>query len=107
LVVGDPVWRELPVRDGLHNSYDKLWELAVNTVLENNFDIATMDRDSGYVRTAWNEGVAALGGSWFYKVQVSLKFVVESGEAKSTGGRSVSKIGLQAAGEVSKVTARV
>jgi hypothetical protein len=106
LVVGDPVWRELPVRDGLHNSYDKLWELAVNTVLENNFDIATMDKDSGYVRTAWNEGVVALGGSWFYKVQVSLKFVVESGEAKSTGGRSVSKIRLQAAGEVSKVTAK-
>jgi hypothetical protein len=100
-VVGDPVWRELPVRDDLQTNYDRVWQLAVNALLENNFDIATMDRDSGYIRTTWNEGVVALGGNWFYKVQVSIKLVsVGSEAAPSKSG--VSKVRLQVAGELTQ-----
>ena len=61
-VVGDPVWREIPVRDDLRILPEKCWQVAVSTILDNSFDIATMDKDSGYIRTTWNEGVVVLGG---------------------------------------------
>ena len=59
-VIGDPVWREPPVRDDLQTQYEKVWQTAIATILENNFDIATMDKDSGYARTTWNEGVVVM-----------------------------------------------
>ena len=82
-VIGDPVWRELPIRADFQNQYDKSWQTAVNTVLENNFDVATMDKESGYLRTTWNEGVVALNGNWAYKVQVSLKMVYTPGDSRA------------------------
>jgi hypothetical protein len=102
-VTSDPVWRELPVREDLRTSFDKLWDTCVNAILENNFDIATMDKDSGYIRTTWNEGVVTLGSSWFYKVQVSVKLVgVSAGSIKS----EVVKVRLQVAGEVVRLRKR-
>lgn len=100
-VTGDAVWRELPVRDDLQNQYDKVWQTTLNTVLENNFDIATMDKESGYVRTTWNEGVVVLGGNWNYKVQISIKMVrmpVDAANPAASG--SVQKIRVQVAGEI-------
>src|SRR5438105_3459611 len=70
---GDPVWREIPIRDNLRVEPEKCWQVAVSTILDNSFDIATMDKDSGYIRTTWNEGVVVLGGNWAYKVQISIK----------------------------------
>ncbi len=104
-VTGDPVWRELPVRDDLGSQYDKCWQTAVGTILENNFDIATMDRDSGYARTTWNTGVVSLGGDWSYKVQISIKFVFASPDPKAPAGTPVpvEKIRVQAAGEIAEV----
>src|SRR5690349_1585787 len=43
LVLGDPIWRELPVRTDLQAHYDRVWQTAVDTALEHNFEIATMD----------------------------------------------------------------
>jgi hypothetical protein len=103
-VTGDPVWRELPVREDLRNQYEKCWQTAVSTILENNFDIATMDKDSGYVRTTWNEGVVVLGGRWTYRVQLSLKFVY-AGPAPGAGASpspTIDKVQLQAAGEIAE-----
>jgi len=104
-VVGDPVWRELPVRDDLRNQYEKSWQTAVATILENNFDIATMDKDSGYIRTTWNEGVVVLGGHWTYRVQISLKFVYAPVDPKTATSSSptIEKVRVQAAGEVAEV----
>jgi len=104
-VTGDPVWRELPVRDDLQYAYDKCWQTAVGTILENNFDIATMDRDSGYARTTWNTGVVNLGGDWSYKVQISIKFVFASPDPKAPAGSPppVEKIRVQAVGEISDI----
>lgn len=104
-VTGDPVWRELPVRDDLRNQYDKCWQMAVGSILENNFDIATMERDSGYARTTWNEGVVSLGGNWTYKVQISIKFVFASPEPNAPAGTppQIEKVRVQAAGEVADV----
>jgi hypothetical protein len=98
----DPVWRELPIRDDLRNQYEKCWQIAVNTILENNFDVATMDKDSGYIRTTDNAGIVSLKGSWVYKVQVSVKFQYSPGDPRATPPvlPVVEKVRLQAAGEV-------
>ncbi len=107
-VVGDPVWRELPIRDDFQSQYDKCWQTAVNTVLENNFDVATMDKESGYLRTTWNEGVVALNGNWAYKVQVSLKMVYVPADPRANPPTAavVQKVRIQVAGELSDVDVR-
>ena len=76
-IVGDPVWRELLIRDDLKTKYEKCWQTAVTTLLENNFDVATMDKDSGYIRTTENTNVVVLNGDWVYKVQISIKYVYD------------------------------
>ncbi|HMD99827.1 MAG TPA: hypothetical protein VKM93_21170 [Terriglobia bacterium] len=103
-VTGDPVWKEIPIRDELRNQYEKCWQTAVATILENNFDIATMDKDSGYARTTWNEGVVTVGGNWSYRVQVSLKFVFLPSDPKSPTGAApgIDKVRVQAAGELAE-----
>jgi hypothetical protein len=103
-VTGDAVWRELPVRDDLQNQYDKCWQTTINTILENNFDIATMDKESGYIRTTWNEGVVVLGGNWTYKVQISVKTVKVLGDPKANPPTPdlVQKVRVQVAGEIAE-----
>jgi hypothetical protein len=103
-VTGDAVWRELPVRDDIQGQYEKCWQTIINTILEHNFDIATMDKESGYARTTWNEGVVVLGGSWSYKVQISIKMIKVPGDPKANPPTvdSVQKVRLQAAGEVAQ-----
>ena len=105
-IIGDPMWRELPVRTDLQSQYEKSWQTVIGTILENNFDIATMDKDSGYIRTTWNEGVLVLGGNWYYKVQVSIKFVMEADGTPDSMKPSVAKLRLQVAGELTQVTSR-
>jgi hypothetical protein len=95
LIVGDPEWRELPIREPLQAEYPKCWQIAVNTLLENRFDIAVMDKEAGYIRTTWNEGVLTLGGNWYYKVQVSLKFVFDTSSTPTP-----TKVRIQVAGEL-------
>ena len=104
-IVGDPVWREIPLRNDLHGQYDKCWQTAVSTILDNDFDIATMDKDSGYIRTTWNEGVVVLGGNWGYKVQISLKFVYSPVEANAAPNAAplIDKVRVQAAREISEI----
>jgi hypothetical protein len=104
-ITGDAVWRELPLRDDLKNQYDKCWQTSINTILENNFDIATMDKESGYIRTTWNEGVVVLGGNWNYKVQISIKLVKEPGDPRANPPvpDSLQKVRVQVAGEISEM----
>lgn len=103
-VVGDPVWRELLVRQDLQTHYEKCWQTAVSTLLDNNFDVATMDKDSGYIRTTENTGVVTLGGNWVYKVQISIKFVYTPADptANPPTVANVQKIRIQAGGEVAE-----
>jgi hypothetical protein len=105
LVVGEPVWRELPVRDNLQGQYDRVWQIVLNTVLEHNFDIATMEKSSGYLRTTWNESVVTLKDNWFYKVQISVKMVDIPGVAAS-GPTGVSKLRIQVTGDVTQVDSK-
>lgn len=95
LVVGDPIWRELPVRADLQKDYDTVWQTALNTLLEHNYDIATMEKASGYLRTTLNKTVVVLKDNWFYTVQISVKLVTATADATK-----VEKIRLQVTGDV-------
>jgi hypothetical protein len=107
-VIGDPVWRELPIRKDFQNQYDKSWQMAVNSILENNFDVATMDKESGYLSTTWSEGVVSLDGNWDYKVQVSIKMVYVPGDTRANPPvpPTVEKLRIQVAGQLNQVNAR-
>lgn len=107
-VTGEAVWRELPVRPDFQKDYDKIWQTAINTILEHNFDIATMDKDSGYFRTLPNSKVVTMGTNWVYKVQISIKLVSTPGDPKANPPVpiTVDKVRLQVSGEVTNVDAR-
>jgi hypothetical protein len=102
-VVGDAVWREIPIRDDLQGQYDKCWQTAINAILESNFAVATMDKESGYIRTTENSGVATLKGDWVYNVQVSIKFTYLP-PAVAGQQATVQKIRIQASGHLAKVS---
>jgi hypothetical protein len=101
-VVGDAVWREIPIRDDLQGQYEKCWQTAINAILESNFAIATMDKESGYIRTTENAGIVTLKGDWVYNVQVSIKFTYMP--ATSGQQATVQKIRIQASGHLAKVS---
>jgi hypothetical protein len=101
LIVGDPVWREMPIRADLQGQYDRVWQTAVDTVLEHNYEIATMDRSSGYLRTIPKADIVRLKTDWYYKVQVSVKLVTDHGGKPDAA--TVTKVRLQVAGEVTNV----
>ena len=101
LVVGDPVWRELPVRPDIQKESDRVWQTALNTLLEHDYDIATMEKSSGYLRTTWNERVVALKDNWVYKVQITVKLVTSPTDSTMT-----EKVRLQVTGDVTNLNAR-
>lgn len=107
-VTGEPVWRELPVREDFQKNYDKVWQTAVNTILEHNFDIATMDKDSGYFRTLPNSKIVTMQTNWNYKVQISVKLVTTPGDPRANPPvlSTVEKVRLQVSGEVTNVDLR-
>jgi hypothetical protein len=107
-VTGDAVWRELPVRADFQSNYDRVWQTAVNTILEHNFDIATMDKDSGYFRTIQNEKIVKMETNWFYKVQISVKLVSTPGDPRANPPvpANVDKVRLQVSGEVTNLDRR-
>lgn len=63
-----------------------------------------MDKESGYIRTTWNEGVVILGGNWTYKVQISVKTVKVVGDPKANppAPDMVQKVRVQVAGEIAE-----
>jgi len=101
LVVGDPVWREMPIRPDIQKHYDRVWQTALNTILEHNYDVATMEKESGYLRTTWNESIVMLKDNWFYKVQISIKLVTSS-----TDPQTVEKVRIQVTGDVTNTSAK-
>jgi hypothetical protein len=104
-VTGDPEWRELPVRADFQSQYDRVWQTSVDTILEHNFDIATMDKDSGYFRTIQNERIVKMDTNWYYKVQISVKLVSTPGDPRTNPPTlaTVGKVRLQVAGEVTNL----
>ncbi len=101
LVVGDPVWRELPVRQDIQKEYDRVWQTSLNALLEHNYDIATMEKSSGYLRTTWNERVVTLKDNWVYKLQITVKLVTSANDPTT-----VEKIRLQVTGDVTNLNSK-
>jgi hypothetical protein len=107
-VTGDPIWRELPVRADFQGQYDRVWQTAVNTILEHNFEIATMDKDSGYLRTIQNEKIVKMDTNWSYKIQISVKLVSTPADPRANPPKlaTVEKVRLQVSGEVTNVDSK-
>lgn len=65
-------WKSIELRDGLQQDYDDAWQTAVDTIARS-YDIEIMDKDSGYLRTAWIFGILGRSSS-AYAGRVTLKF---------------------------------
>ena len=71
-VKSSPGWKVIEVRDALHNDCGKAWQTAVDTIARN-WDIEMMDKESGYLRTAWTYGIS--GGVYNrYRGRLTVKF---------------------------------
>jgi hypothetical protein len=55
--VPEATWKTVPAAE---IAYDRAWGIVVNTVSQN-FEIETVDANSGYLRTAWKVTDTALG----------------------------------------------
>ena len=107
---GTPVrWVSTPAYEA---DYDKAWQLVIGIISED-FDIATVERDSGYVRTAWKKdslstAEAVFGGYQRAAVRITckvesrkpfkLKVKAERGAAKAGEGgypHREAKVGLE------------
>ncbi len=67
-----PGWKVIELRDGLNNNYDDAWQRTVDTIARN-WDIEILDKDSGYLRTAWLHGI--VGASYErYRGRLTIKY---------------------------------
>ena len=89
------------MRPDIQKDYDRVWQTALNALLEHNYDIATMEKSSGYLRTTWNERVVTLTDNWFYKLQITIKLVTSP-----TDSTTVEKVRLQVTGDVTNVNSK-
>jgi hypothetical protein len=46
----EPSWASIEIRDGVE--YDVAWEAVVDTLVKR-FDLAVLEKEHGYIRTAW------------------------------------------------------
>lgn len=67
-----PGWKVIEVREGLCDDCDKAWQTTIDTIARN-WDIEMMDKESGYLRTAWAYGIS--GGAYNrYRGRLTVKF---------------------------------
>jgi len=103
LVIGEPVWKELRVKEDLANDYEEAWKKMVEIIVDSGFDIGFMEKDSGYLRTNPNTGVVILKGHWVYEVKIIVKFVVNNKKRNKDGKPTIQKLRLQVVGSLAKV----
>ena len=69
-----PGWKVIELNDGLEGNYADAWQKTVDTIARN-YDIQMLDRDSGYLRTAWAYGIS--GGIYNrYRGRITVKYPV-------------------------------
>ena len=70
VVRAEPGWKSLEIREDL--TYDQCWMTAVD-LLTRDWDIEMMDKNSGYIRTAWHYGVGGQSAQ-AYRGRITVKF---------------------------------
>lgn len=65
-------WKTIEFRQGLVNNYDDAWQKTVDTIARN-WDIEILDKESGYLRTAWVYGISG-GPQVRYRGRITVKF---------------------------------
>ena len=67
-----PGWKVIELREGLKDNYDDAWQRTVDTVARN-WDIEILDKESGYLRTAWLHGI--VGAAYeSYRGRITIKY---------------------------------
>ena len=72
-VRSSPDWKVIELRDSLRDDCDKAWQTTVDTVARS-WDIEMMDRDSGYLRTAWAYGISG-GECNRYRGRLTIRYL--------------------------------
>jgi len=67
-----PGWKTIELNDALVNNYDEAWQKSVDTIARN-WDIEILDKDSGYLRTAWVYGISG-GPQPRYRGRITVKY---------------------------------
>ena len=67
-----PGWKTIEFRSGLVNNYDEAWQKTVDSIARN-WDIEILDKDSGYLRTAWLYGISS-GHHLRYRGRITVKY---------------------------------
>jgi hypothetical protein len=104
-VIGDPVWKEMIVRDDIATDYSKCWNKLTDIIVDKGYELAYTDKDSGYVRTNPNSGLVHLKSNWIYEVKIIAKFVVndtsdQPKDASSGGKKVIEKLRVQVQGRL-------
>jgi hypothetical protein len=67
-----PGWKTIEFRPGLVNNYDEAWQKTVDSIARS-WDIEILDKDSGYLRTAWVYGISG-GPQVKYRARITVKY---------------------------------
>ena len=65
-------WKSIELRPGLNAEYDAAWQTVVDTIAKD-YDLELIDKDSGYLRTAWTYGISG-GNLQRYRGRLTVKF---------------------------------
>ena len=98
-VLGDPVWKEMAIREDVAPDYETCWKRFVDIVVDKGYEIGFMEKESGYIRTNPNSGLVRLKSNWIYEVKVIGKLVVNERDLKS-GKKTVDKLRIQVQGHI-------
>lgn len=98
-VLGEPVWKEMTIREDLAPDYETCWKRFVEIMVDKGYEIGFMEKDSGYLRTNPNTGIVRLKSNWVYEVKVIGKLVVNEKDLKA-GKKTVEKLRIQVQGQV-------
>jgi len=81
-VLGEPVWKEMAIREDLASDYEMCWKRFVEIMVDKGYEIGFMEKDSGYLRTNPNTGIVHLKNNWVYELKIIGKLVLNEREMK-------------------------
>lgn len=67
-----PGWKTIELNSSLANNYDEAWQKTVDTIARS-WDIEILDKNSGYLRTAWVYGISG-GPQHRYRGRITVKY---------------------------------